>query len=193
MLNSPKPPAQQQKEGVYFIRGNNPHQLGLDLSGISEEELQQISLLMQAFGDLREVERRISEASARYMKLNETDMRALHYLIVSENNGVAVSAGDLSHHLGISAASTTKLLDRLENGGHVTRSPHPTDRRALLIRITPVTRQSVYATVGKHQARRFYSAARLTMEEREVIIRFLRDTAKEIDISNAEWIGSEQR
>ena len=178
-------------EGVYGVRDNDPAAQLLDLSQIDESDVEQISRLMQALGTLREAERKVSEASARYMKLNEIDMRALHYLIVNENRGRTVTPGDIAGHLGISAAATTKLLDRLERGGHVTRSPHPTDRRALQIRITAQTRQAAYETVGRHQARRFHSAARLSQSEREVVIRFLRDMASEIDIKHIDWVADE--
>ncbi len=42
-------------------------------------------------------------------------------------------AGD---RLGISTASTTNLLDRLTASGRLTRSPHPRDRRSLVVRAT---------------------------------------------------------
>ena len=99
-----------------------------------------------------------------------------------------VTAGHLASHLGISTASTTKLLDRLQSGGHITRNPHPTDRRALQISVTPETRRSAHETVGRHHARRYHTAARLTPAERDIVIRFLRDMADEIDIKNADWI-----
>lgn len=176
---------------MYGIRENDPSMQLLDISKLSEDEVAQISELMLEMGRLRDAERKVSEASARYMKLNDTDMRALHYLIVCENQGVTATATDIADYLGISGSSTTKLLDRLEKANHVIRTPHPTDRRALQITITPETRRAAYETVGKHQSRRFYSAARLTSQEREIVIRFLRDMANDIDVSHADWIDDE--
>lgn len=185
MIEEPVP--QGGVANTYGVAENDPRSELLDISGVSSEDIAQISRLMEALGNLRDVERELSEASARYMKLNETDMRALHFLIVCENRGDLVTARDIAEHLGVSAASTTKLLDRLEKGGHVVRRPHPTDRRALQILITPQTRQSAYETVGRQQSRRFHSAARLGPQEREVVIRFLEDMAQELDIRNAHW------
>jgi DNA-binding MarR family transcriptional regulator len=127
------------------------------------------------------------DESQRYMKLGETDMRALHYLMVSENRSTMVTPGALASHLGISAASTTKLLDRLEKGGHVLRHPHPTDRRALTVTVTPETRRAATMSVGRQQARRFYAAARLTAVEREAVARFLDDMAQELLAGSREW------
>jgi DNA-binding MarR family transcriptional regulator len=43
----------------------------------------------------------------------------------------------LSQRLGISPRTVTGLIDALEADGWVTRSPHPDDRRATIIAITP--------------------------------------------------------
>lgn len=41
---------------------------------------------------------------------------------------------DLARHLGISTAATTLVLRRLEAAGHITREPHSTDGRKLLVK-----------------------------------------------------------
>ena len=154
---------------------------------MSAPDLAQIGAVMAALGELREAEDRLSEASLKYMKLNRTDMRSLHYLIVASHTGEVVTPGALSVHLRISTASTTKMLDRLERGGHIVRSSHPSDRRALAITITEETRQAAMDTVGRQQAKRFGAAARLKPHERETVIRFLRDMAGELDVSGLAW------
>lgn len=171
---------------IYDVDASDPRSTLIDRTGVAPEDLRQIALLMGALGDLRDAEQRLSLASRRYMQLNETDMRALHYLIVCANREVIATAGGIAQHLGISTASTTKLLDRLEKGGHITRAPHPSDRRALAISITPETRHAAMETVGRQQARRFYAAARLTSAERDVVIRFLSDMTAEISLTGEE-------
>ncbi|MGO1236745.1 MarR family winged helix-turn-helix transcriptional regulator, partial [Microbacterium gubbeenense] len=165
---------ESQSRSMFDVVANDPDQLLIDRTGIADEDVAQISEVMTALGDLREAEARLSAASRRYMKLNETDMRAIHFLIVTSLAGELATPGQIAQHLDISTASTTKLLDRLTKGGHVERLPHPTDRRALTVRITPGTYSAARETVGRQQARRFYSAARLAPHEREVVIRFLR-------------------
>lgn len=172
---------------IYDIEASDPRSSLIDRSGVGPEDLRQIAQLMGALGDLRDAEQKLSLASRRYMQLNETDMKALHYLIVCANRGATATPGGIAAHLGISTASTTKLLDRLERGGHITRAPHPTDRRALAISITAETRQAAMDTVGRQQAKRFYSAARLSPEERRIVIRFLADMTQEIAITDEPW------
>lgn len=178
-----------EKSAVYDVDSSDPRQILVDRSGVSPEDVAQISELMKALGALREAEQRLSEASRRFMRLNETDMRALHYLIVCMHRGVVATPGGIAQHLAISTASTTKLLDRLERGRHVVRAPHPSDRRALAITITPETHQAAMDTVGRQQAKRFHAAARLTSAERETVIRFLEDMTDEITLRDEPWLS----
>ena len=140
---------------------------------LSEEELTQVVGVLQAIRQWREAEQRLNFESRSHLKLNETDMKALRYIIASMNAEVAVTAGALSQHLHVSTASTTKLLDRLERAGHVERKPHPTDRRAVTVEITPETHREVRRTMGLQHARRFEVAKALTPDERETVTRFL--------------------
>lgn len=142
-------------------------------AGMSDAEVEQTVRVMRALRAWNEAETRMSEASRRYMKLNATDMRAVRFLIAARNQGVVATPGALTDYLGISSASTTKLLDRLERGGHIVRSAHPSDRRALAITVTDATRLDARATVGRLHARRFAIAAALDADERETVIRFL--------------------
>ncbi|WP_281450487.1 MarR family winged helix-turn-helix transcriptional regulator [Paenarthrobacter nitroguajacolicus] len=176
--------------GIYHLDANDPRQELVDRSRFSDADVQQISDLMAALGRLRDAEQRLTDASLRYMKLNQSDMRALHYLIVCANHGAIATPGAIAAHLNISTASTTKLLDRLERAGHVTRDAHPSDRRALAIAITPETHEAAMRTVGKQQARRFLAAARLTPEERGVVMRFLDDMAQEIEVADEVWAAT---
>ena len=77
------------------------------------------------------------------MEMNATDLAALRMLIMREQRGEPVSPHDVARHLRISTASTTKLLDRLSESGHVERRPHPRDRRARVIVLTDESRQRV--------------------------------------------------
>lgn len=172
---------------LYDLDSSDPQGELFDRSNLSPQDVVQIGRLMTALGNLRAAEEAIREASEKYMQLNAQDMRALQYLIVARHRGENVTPGMIATFLGISPASTTKLLNRLEHGGHIVRQMHPTDRRAFVIHITPETENSAKQTVGKQQAKRMSAAIRLTPDERETVIRFLDDMAEQISITNAEW------
>lgn len=156
----------------------DPEQEIVRRSGLDEAELDEVVRVLEGLRRWRETERRMSEASSRYMKLGETDMRALRFIIAMQNNDIIATPGAVAGHLGISSASTTKMLDRLAAGGHVRRLPHPSDRRSLALEVTPETRRSARETVGRAHARRFDVAARLTSPQREIVARFLEDLAR---------------
>ncbi|WP_420097093.1 MarR family winged helix-turn-helix transcriptional regulator [Brevibacterium sediminis] len=159
----------------------------IDSSDLSNVDREQIARLMNSLARLREAERRLSEASRRFMKLSEQDMRALHYLLAAERQDSVVTPKMLSAHMSMSAASVTKLINRLEREGHVVRRLHPSDRRAYAIEITAETARSARETVGRSQARRILAAARLSHRERDAVIRFLDGMADELSLSNADW------
>lgn len=145
----------------------------VDRSHLSDDDIDQITRVLAGMRNWREEEERIRVRSRTDMELNENDMRALRFLVASKNIGAVVTPGALAAHLDISTASTTKLLDRLAAAGHITRVPHPTDRRALAINITDDTHQRVRESVGRMHARRFDVVAGMPPAERDVVIRFL--------------------
>lgn len=174
-------------ENLYNVNWGDPHGQLVDRSAFDDASVSQITRVMNALSSLRDAELEVAEASERFMKLKAPEMRALHFLIIAKNQNELVTPSILAAHLDISAASTTKLLNKLEEGGHIVRKLHPQDRRVIEIHITPHTERSAVEKVGKLQARRFHAAARLTSEERETVIRFLEDMAAEISLSNAPW------
>lgn len=153
------------------------HEL-LDTSGMRARDIEQSVLVLDAVRGLREADQRSSQRARSRMGLNETDMRALRFLVIAKNRGQTVTPGALAAHLGIATASTTKLLDRLSAAGHVERLPHASDRRALAIRITTGTHERVRDSVGRLHARRFEVVARLTPAQRALIVRFLHDLSE---------------
>lgn len=174
-------------QNLYDVNSSDPDSELVDRSDLSREDVQQIGMLMKALSRLREAEQALSEASEKYMKLNKQDMRALHYLIVAGHREEIVTPGMLAGHLKISAASTTKLLNRLEEGAHIVRRVHPKDRRAFAIEVTSGTRGTAMQTVGRRQANRFHAAARLSPEQRDVVIGFLEDMAEGLSLENVDW------
>lgn len=185
-MSQPWPPT-DDGPGLFDVEANDPDSRLIDRSHVDPESMRQIGEIMAALHALRDAEERLSEASLAYMKLGRNDMRAIHYLIVTANSGGIATPGQVAAHLKISTASTTKLLDRLERGGHITRSIHPEDRRAIALAVTPATREAAIQTVGRQQAKRFHAAARLTPQEREVVTRFITDMARELDVSSEAW------
>lgn len=164
----------------------DPDQVLISREGMKPGELESIMGVLSAVRRWREAEQRMSEKSRSEMKLGDNDMKAMRFIIMSTNQGNTVTPGMIAEHLSISTASTTKLLDRLAVAGHITRSAHPTDRRAVVITVNPHAHTEVQEKVGRLHARRFQVAAKLQPHEREIVIRFLDDLAATGEVATGE-------
>jgi DNA-binding MarR family transcriptional regulator len=96
---------------------------------------------------------------------------------------------ELADRLQITTASVTELVDRLQRDDLVCRLPHPTDRRKLLVTLTPDgvrKSEQVQERFGAITAR---CATDMSLAERDAVLTFLRNAAslmndfKETDVS----------
>lgn len=109
---------------------------------------------------------------ARLLGVNETDLRCLELLLQDEPEAAPSALGA---RLGLTSGSVTIMLDRLEAIGYLTRSPHPTDGRKVLVRATAEAARRAYELITPlidEGARELL--ARYTPEQLELITDFLR-------------------
>ncbi len=105
--------------------------------------------------------------------LGDNELRILQYVLACERQRLDVKPSEISRHLGISSASTTALLDRLERLGSVQRVSHPTDRRSILIAPTERAAAEVAALVDAFEDRVAAAVDELTPEGRAAVLHFL--------------------
>ena len=79
------------------------------------------------------------------------DFRALLHVMVAENAGSPLTAGELRTRMGVSGAAITYLVERMIASGHVRRESDPADRRKVILRV---------ADHGLLVARGFHAAGR---------------------------------
>jgi DNA-binding MarR family transcriptional regulator len=109
------------------------------------------------------------------MDMNASDLAALRMLIVREQRGHWVSPHDIAAHLAISTASTTKLLDRLTDSGHLERRPHPHDGRARIVVLSESARAEFYRHLGERMRRMRVAMESYSDDELRAVVRFLGD------------------
>lgn len=129
--------------------------------------------LISALSTWRDTERSLTKHTQELLCVNPTDFQAVRYLFSTADSPTPVTAGILAEYLTISSASTTKVLDRLESAGHVTRRNHPTDRRALTVSLTPATVERLTDIFHEQSERRMAIIAALSPEEQTMITHFL--------------------
>lgn len=129
--------------------------------------------VLDAVRSYRATETQIRRHTQDSMGMNENDLLAMRYLMQARQVGGSLGPKDLSRLLGISTASTTALIDRLERGGYVQRRARPNDRRAWEIVPTDSSDQEVRETVGGMHRRILQAAAELSPAEADIVIRFM--------------------
>jgi len=137
--------------------------------------------VLNALRDYRSAEADMRRRTRNSMGMGETDLVALRYLLEAERAGREVGPKELAVRLGVTSASMTSLVDRLVRSGYVTREPHPTDRRALILRPTADSHQEVRNTMGDMHARMMEAAETLSSDDSAVVVEFLRRMRQAID------------
>lgn len=85
--------------------------------------------VVDALRRFSEIAEQAIDMGAAGKHMHRTDMRTLSILQRNFTNGTEVTTSSIARALGISAASATSLVDRLESRGHAQRKRSTIDRR----------------------------------------------------------------
>ena len=97
--------------------------------------------------------------------LSDTRLAALATL---ERHG-AMSPGDLAEHEKVQPPSMTRVIAALVDWDLVTRAPHPTDRRQVILTVTPEGRSLVQKVRRRKEAWLARRLAELSPQERATL------------------------
>ena len=75
----------------------------------------------------------LGQMSAERIGINVTDLNCLNIVALTG----PMTAGELARATGLTTASITGVLDRLEDGGFVRRERDPKDRRRVIVTLNP--------------------------------------------------------
>lgn len=106
---------------------------------------------------------------ARRLAVDAAGLAAMEHLMRAGD----ATPSELSRELGVSTAAMTLVLDRLAAAGHVTRRPHPTDRRKVVITPAPASAAAAQAQVDPLITGVESLIASLKPHERETVSTFL--------------------
>jgi DNA-binding MarR family transcriptional regulator len=111
----------------------------------------------------------LTQAAADRIGINSTDLNCLNVLALTGT----MTAGELAKTVGLTTASITGVLDRLEEGGFVSRERDATDRRRVIIRLNFSRSMRDVAPVFAPMLAAFRaSTAQRTNDELRLIIAF---------------------
>ena len=78
----------------------------------------------------------LGQLAAERIGVNATDLNCLN-IVALGRPGDPLTAGELARQTGLTPASITGVLDRLEDGGFVRRERDPKDRRRVIVNLNP--------------------------------------------------------
>ena len=135
--------------------------------------------VLEALRVYRAAELAMRRRTRESMSMGENELLVLRYLLRDANR--QVRPGELTRYLGLSTASTTAILDRLERSGHVTRAANPDDRRSIFIQATPRAHAEVRQTLGNMHDRMLAAVIDMTPDESAAVVAFLRRMSDAVD------------
>ena len=111
----------------------------------------------------------LGQVSAERIGINVTDLNCLNIVALTG----PMTAGDLAKATGLTTASITGVLDRLEEGGFVQRERDPKDRRRVIVNLKagPGLRE-IAPTFGPLLKAWRATAASYTDEELRLLLEF---------------------
>ncbi|ROQ39876.1 DNA-binding MarR family transcriptional regulator [Frondihabitans sp. PhB188] len=101
---------------------------------------EQLTALLKAFRLMQLQHGRVIIHQSTALAMGATDIRALFFI---SEAGDGVTPKQVAEFLELSTGATTSLVDRLEAGGTIERTAHPTDRRSVVLALTPAGRGAV--------------------------------------------------
>jgi DNA-binding MarR family transcriptional regulator len=102
---------------------------------------------------------------------------AQYHLIAPLSGGDAQTIRALAEAAGVAPPTATRMLDGLDRDGLVTRTPSASDRRCVVVELTPVGREALQRTEAAIADGRARIAGSLTEAERERAAQLLRRLA----------------
>jgi DNA-binding MarR family transcriptional regulator len=144
--------------------------------------------LLQDLGDAVRANQRatdaVDDAMCRLLGVNHTDGTCL---VILEERGGPVAAGELARELHLTTGAITSVIDRLERAGYARRVPDPADRRRVLVEATDRTRELTVELIGPMIERVRPAMDRYSDADLEMLIEFHR-RGTILQFEHAEWL-----
>lgn len=141
--------------------------------------------VMEAMRSYRAAEVAMRRRTQQSMDMGENELLVLRFLARSRLREEMVTPVTLSRYLGITSASTTALLDRLEKSGHIVRTPNPRDRRSVVITSSEKSDDEVRHTLAAMHDRMMTVVREMSPDQRATVIGFLDAMRAAVDTIDA--------
>ncbi|WP_253259103.1 MarR family winged helix-turn-helix transcriptional regulator [Subtercola boreus] len=137
--------------------------------------------VLEALHMYRAAEAAMRRRTGTAMGLGENDLLALRFILDQRSAGHPVASKDITRYLGISSASTTVLIRRLETGGFIERRANSADRRSSELVPTEAAEGDTGPMLAVAQNHMAAATRTLTPEEARIVTRFLTTMRSTVD------------
>lgn len=103
------------------------------------------------------------------------DVEAVEHVMTGDGD---LGPAELARRLGVTTAAATQGVQRLEDAGHLTRSPHPSDRRRWRLGVTASGAGHVMSELGPLLALLGSATDGMSARDQRVVQRYLQRTAQ---------------
>jgi MarR family transcriptional regulator, organic hydroperoxide resistance regulator len=101
---------------------------------VSDDRAQLEQRLGTELRELTSESDQIVRAFADQNNVSANEFRALLFVMIGEDSGALLTAGDLRKQMKLSGAAITYLVERMVDTGHLRRETDPRDRRKVILR-----------------------------------------------------------
>jgi len=135
--------------------------------------------VLEALRTYRAAESAMRRRTRDSMSMGENEMLALRFLLRQPDH--SARPAELVKYLGVTSASITTMLDRLEKSGRIERVANPTDRRSIFVKATPHADGEVRETLGRMHGLMYDVAVGMSPDAQEHVVDFLRRMSDAVD------------
>jgi DNA-binding MarR family transcriptional regulator len=113
--------------------------------------------------------------------LGKNEFHAMRYLMQAQRENREMGPKDLIVMLGLSSAAVTKIVDHLVDLGHLTRTPHKTDRRAWILQPTSEGAENIERSYGNFHTSVVEVMEALSPDDAATVEKVLSDVIKRLE------------
>lgn len=146
-----------------------------------QDEQERGRRILEAMRLYRAAEAAMRRRTRDQMHMGENDLLALRVLLKAKQENRIVSPTELGAYLGIKTSSVTVMIDRLEEAGHVRRSPSSVDRRRIMVESTDYADAEVRKTLADMHSRMIEATTGIEPEIAAGIVSFLDRMREAVD------------
>lgn len=167
-------------------RGTAAERIGADPTGADATGTELTgSDLIDALGRFRDAENAAKLRARTSLGIGENALLALRLMADAQHDGRQISPKELAERLGVTAATTSALVDRLVRAGHAERHPDSSDRRGVTLSTSGVAVRRALRVLRDAEERTRAAIDAADPETLRTVVAFLDDMARAVAADSA--------